>query len=129
MKKRIRYLSDAELEIMRIIWDSNRPIESTEIKNGLVERTWAISTVISALAKLEKKGYLECDKTTRRNLYTAKISEIDYLSDVFINIRDVHELKPRDIIEKLYNEKNLSEADLMDIRTFIDTIIPIIKHD
>lgn len=35
MAKRIRYLTDAELEIMRVIWDSNDPMDSTQIQKGL----------------------------------------------------------------------------------------------
>lgn len=129
MKKRIRYLTDAELEIMRIIWDSDKPMESTEIKHELIDRTWAISTLIGVLAKLEKKGYVKCDKSTRRNLYTARTTEVEYLAAVFSNIRDVHNMRPRDVIEKLYNEQIVSKADLLEIRAFIDITIPVSKQD
>ena len=74
-------LSDAELEIMKIVWGN--PEEVTlfpYILEGLAARGRPCqkNTLIVLLSRLMKRGFLHAKKTGRRNEYTVLISEAEY---------------------------------------------------
>ena len=72
-------LGDGELEVMQAIWDAGEPVTASSILEKVQQkRTWGLSTLMTVLARLIEKGYLECDKSTRTNIYSAKIEEMDY---------------------------------------------------
>ena len=78
----IPQLSDAELEIMKIIW-GNRSQEVTRfpyIMDGLAARGKPCqkNTLIVLLSRLINKGFLNARKIGRRNEYTPLVSEADY---------------------------------------------------
>lgn len=76
----IQQVSDAELEIMKIIWTSNGTalfamiMKELEVKG----RTWQKNTVITLLSRLTNKGLLKAKKIGRRNEYIATVSEVEY---------------------------------------------------
>lgn len=74
-------ISDAELEIMKIVWGS--PGEVTlfsDIMEGLAARGRPCqkNTLIVLLSRLMNKGFLRARKIGRRNEYTALIPEAEY---------------------------------------------------
>ena len=78
----IPQLSDAELEIMKIIW-GNRSREVTRfpyIMDGLAARGKPCqkNTLIVLLTRLIHKGFLNARKIGRRNEYTPLVSEAEY---------------------------------------------------
>lgn len=78
----IPQLSDAELEIMKIIW-GNRSQEVTRfpyIMDGLAARGKQCqkNTLIVLLSRLINKGFLNARKIGRRNEYTPLVSEAEY---------------------------------------------------
>ena len=48
------------------------------LKNLKTRNTWALSSLMTALARLTEKGFVCCDRKYRHNLYTALIGEEDY---------------------------------------------------
>ena len=74
-------ISDAELEIMKIIWGNPEAVTwFSDIMNGLAARGKPCqkNTLIVLLSRLMNKGFLRARKTGRRNEYTALISETEY---------------------------------------------------
>lgn len=81
-------ISEAEFEIMKIIW-ANHPISTNEVVNMLSEtNSWSPKTVQTLLSRLVKKGALEHSKSSRVFVYTPLVEEKEYLteeSDTFLN--------------------------------------------
>jgi BlaI family penicillinase repressor len=72
-------ISEAELEVMKVIWDEN-PVTSGEIFDQLKnKKDWASQTVKTLIARLVKKGFLGCDKKKRVHKYYPEISRNNYL--------------------------------------------------
>ena len=72
-------ISDAEWEVMRVVWASG---ESTSQDIALVlsgKRGWSQSTVKTLLGRLTAKGYLEARKDARRFVYTTHLEEPETL--------------------------------------------------
>ncbi|MGN8897454.1 BlaI/MecI/CopY family transcriptional regulator [Flavonifractor sp. HCP28S3_F3] len=79
MKKVIRRLPDAELEVMQALWGCEPPAARSDVEARL-QRPLAPTTLLTLLARLGEKGFLQTDKDGRRSLYTPLISQADYLA-------------------------------------------------
>lgn len=83
-------ISEAEWEIMRVVW-ANQAVTSREVIEILENKmAWKESTIKTLLARLVEKEALETTKEGRRFIYTAKISENDsmsgYASDILSRV-------------------------------------------
>lgn len=75
-------LTKIEVKIMKIIWDSERKLhlkEITEQVNECFGSTWHPQTISTYLMYLIKKGYLSMERHGRVFLYTAEITEQEFL--------------------------------------------------
>ena len=76
-------ISDAELEIMKIVWGNpEQPTLFPQIMGGLAEKGRACqkNSLIVLLSRLVSKGFLRAKKVGRRNEYTPLVSEGEYQS-------------------------------------------------
>lgn len=97
-------VSDAELEIMKIIWANEEPAFFADLMDELAlkGKTWQKNTVIMLLSRLLDKGYLKAKKIGRRNEYTPLISEREYQMDQTKNLLDkVYEGSVKGLISNL----------------------------
>ena len=77
----IHQISDAELEIMKIVWGNPEEVTLfSYIMDGLAARGRPCqkNTLIVLLTRLMNKGFLRARKVGRRNEYTTLISETEY---------------------------------------------------
>ncbi len=77
----LQQISDAELEIMRVVWAKNKePLLFAELTDELAAkgRPWQKNTLITLLTRLVNKGFLKAKKIGRRNEYTPLVSEAEY---------------------------------------------------
>lgn len=86
----LQQLSDAELDIMKIIWANKEPSMFAFLMEELADKgkTWQKNTVITLLSRLMDKGFLKAKKTGRRNEYTSLISEMEYQTSQTVNFLD-----------------------------------------
>ena len=78
MKKNNK-ISEAELEIMKVIWEAGEPVSSTDIVRRLKDKCgWEDTTIYTMLSKLVKKGVLIRDKKVV-SYYSASLTEQDYM--------------------------------------------------
>ena len=64
-----KQISDAELEIMKIIWNAQKPLLFAQIMEALARsgNNWQKNTLITLLSRLMQKGYLTAKKQGRKN--------------------------------------------------------------
>ena len=76
----VQQVSDAELQLMRIIWGKGGTALYAQIMEELTAagNTWQKNTIITLLSRLVEKGLVKTNKIGRRNEYTAIVSEADY---------------------------------------------------
>ena len=79
MSEKVPRISDAEMEVMRIVWDAGEPITSNEILDRLPsEKDWKITTVLTLASRLMEKQVLTSVKKGRTHYYEPLMSEQDY---------------------------------------------------
>ena len=77
-------LPDSELQIMQLIWDMEKE-GVKEIYAGAIISTYpevighlALTTILTLITRLQKKGFIEIEKRGRTNYSKPLISEEDY---------------------------------------------------
>ena len=115
-------LSDAELEIMKIVWGN--PEEVTlfpYILEGLAARGRPCqkNTLIVLLSRLMKKGFLHAKKTGRRNEYTVLISEAEYQTAQTQALMDkLYAGSARGLVAALIQKDLLTPEDYAELKRF-----------
>ncbi len=117
-------LGEAELEIMQVIWNSGSPVTSNYILKELQGlRKWQLSTLMTSLNRLADKGFVNCDRSTGGNLYTAIISENDYKAVASKHfLEKLYNNSIQNMIATLYSNKEIEASDVEELRDFLDKL-------
>ena len=77
--KTLPQISEAEFEVMKIIW-KYAPISTNEITDRLVKTTtWSPKTIQTLIKRLVTKGVLSYEKQSRVFVYTPLVDEAEYI--------------------------------------------------
>ena len=77
--KTLPQISEAEFEVMKIIW-KHAPISTNEITEKLTQTTkWNPKTIQTLIKRLVTKGALSYEKQSRVFVYTPLIEEKEYI--------------------------------------------------
>jgi len=114
-------ISDAEFEVMRVIW-SHAPISTNEVIEKLTKTSkWSPKTIQTLLLRLVKKKALTYTKESRVFVYTPLIQEDEYIK---------HESKT--FLDRFYNgalnsmvlnfleHEQVSKEDIRELRKILD---------
>jgi predicted transcriptional regulator len=114
-------LSDAQLEIMRIIWPCGETTV-TEVWRAIASRrTVARNTVLTVMDRLEKRGWLCKRKVANTHLYRATVSERATLGDFAKRFVDtVFGGSAESLVMALLEGRGVSAAEASRIRKRID---------
>lgn len=67
-------ISDAEWDVMKVVWDHG-PLTSGEVVKRLeVEKEWKPRTIKTLLARLVRKGAVASNASDGKHLYSAKVT-------------------------------------------------------
>ena len=95
MKQTYQRLPDSELDIMLILWNHKPPMSRSAIEQIINEKKpLAPTTILSLLARLEKKKFVSVEKQGKMNLYFPLVSQEEYQRN-----------ESRSVLEKLYAQK------------------------
>lgn len=124
MSNKIKKLGDAELEIMLILWEVTEPVTSSYILEHIRDkRKWGLSTLMTILARLADKGFVNCDRSTRTNYYTAIIGEKEYKAKESSSfLEKLYGNSVQSLVASLYDSKAINKEDLCALRELIDNI-------
>lgn len=120
MKKNI---TDAEMNIMKILWDCKSPLTSKEIMDKVTQTEWKLTTLVTLLGKLIDKGFVSSEKVGRKHayIYTPLVSEEDYKSmQTQIFVSNIHKGSYKSLINTLINDDKLTSNDLEELQQFIE---------
>lgn len=114
-------LSDAQLDIMRIIWQNGGSIMFAELSEALNNqgKIWKTNTVLTFLARLAERGMVEVRKHGRLNEYVALLSEGEYLSAQTRSfVEHVYGGNAKHLVSALLGQNYLSGDDYEELKRF-----------
>lgn len=117
-------LGEAELEIMRVIWEAETALSSNYILRQLQgRRKWQLSTLMTSLARLADKGFVRCDRSTGTNLYSWLISEKEYKTGASRHfLEKLYDNSILNMVSCLYNSKAIKSSDVEELREFLNRL-------
>lgn len=123
MERRM-HLGDAELEIMQAVWAAGEPVTSTEIQRRLAgRRGWALSTLMTTLARLADKGFVSCDRSSRTNYYSALVGEAEYkAAESRSFLQRMHAGSLRSLAASLAGDERLAPREAEELRRLLDKL-------
>lgn len=120
----VQQISDAELEIMKIVWGN--PSEVTlfsYIMDALAARGKPCqkNTLIVLLSRLINKGFLSAKKIGRRNEYTALVSETEYQTAQTKNfLNKIYEGSAKGLVSNLIMGDLLADKEYEELRKLLE---------
>ena len=110
-------LPDAEFEVMQAVWAGNPPVNTAYLMEKVGrERGWKAPTLISFLVRLEDRGFVSSFKQGKERYYLPIADRDEYLRSVTEQfIAQYHGGSFVRMMDALYNDKKLSEADIDDL--------------
>jgi len=95
-------LGELEQAIMNLLWDSTQALTANEVRDGLAQdqdNGPAITTVLTVLGRLNKKGFVTKDSSSRPHEFSATTSReehtVQLLNDVLGSAPDKHAVLAR----------------------------------
>ena len=114
-------ISDAELDLMEVLWAASEPLTSAEIIERLeAQRDWSPATVKTMLSRLATKGALTHREDGRRFLYSPAIERDFYVgreSRRFVERLFGGRLSP--LVARLAEEDALDDDDIAAIEALL----------
>jgi BlaI family penicillinase repressor len=120
MKKAIR-ITEAEWEVMAVVWDRAPVAASTVVEVLEHRKQWTLATVRTLLRRLVNKGALDQRADGKRYIYTARISMAECArreSESFLD--RVLGRAPSEAILHLVKRAELSREDIQELRRILN---------
>jgi BlaI family transcriptional regulator, penicillinase repressor len=119
MQRSIR-ISEAEWEVMGVVWEQAPVTASTIMEVVEPKREWTLATVRTLLRRLVNKGAVEQSLEGKRYLYTPRLSREECVkreSDSFLD--RVLGRAPAATLLHLVERADLSREDIRDLRRIL----------
>ena len=117
-------LPDAELEIMKLLWDTGKPLSTNDIVQSFKEtRGWSVSTVITLTRRLAKKGFVRTEKKGRSHYFSPQIKEEDYLRrETKTFLEKFHDNSFKSLVATLYSNKDITKEDIEELSSLLEEL-------
>lgn len=119
--ERLPQISDAEYEIMNLIW-KYAPISTNEITDRLSRvKDWSPKTIFTMLSRLEKKGVISHKKESRVFVYSPRVTKEKYQeaeSQTFANRFFDGAMKK--VVVNFLDQKDLTDDDIAELQSILD---------
>lgn len=120
MGKKIN-VSDAELEILEVLWTAGGALSAGEIRSRLGgSKSWERTTVLTLIQRLLKKNVISQEKR-EVYYYTPCIGREEYVREETKNFVDkFFKGSSRNLAAALVNSKALTEEDIQELRDYFN---------
>lgn len=121
MKKTYQRLPESELDIMLVLWNHTPPMNRMEIEKVInTKKSLAPTTILSLLARLEAKNFVEVTKQGKMNLYTPLVSQSDYQAHESHSVLEkLYGNSLKKFVTSLYQGKKVSSEEIQELSDFL----------
>lgn len=117
----LQRLPDAELQVMKILWEKSAAMTSGEVMQKLSkEKDWKLTTVLTLLSRLVERGFARLERKGRTNLYTPLADKQEYLgmeAANFLKLMQHGSLK--NMVAALVDSDSLDEKELDELAQWL----------
>ena len=121
MKQKNINISEAELEVMKVIWNEKKPVTSLDVGKAFETKGWKKTTIGTFLTRLVEKGALSAEKQGKLYYYTPLISRKDYRKFQTQNlISSLYGGSIKDFAVSLFEEQSISDEELKELKAIFE---------
>ena len=122
MNKDLLKPSEAELEVMKVLWEEGKALSAPEIVQRLKEKhiKWEKSTIYTLIDRLVKKKAIKQEKKDKLYYYSPSISKEEYAKIETARILNkLFNGSVKDLIVALVESGNLKKEELDEIKKLL----------
>ena len=118
--KALPQISEAEFEVMKIIW-KYAPINTNEITERLTKTTtWSPKTIQTLIKRLVTKGAVSYEKQSRVFVYTPLVEEKEYISQESRSFLErYYDGKITSMLSAYIENDHLSQSEIAALRSLL----------
>ena len=118
--KTLPQISEAEFEVMKIVW-KHAPISTNEITEKLMQTTkWRPKTIQTLIKRLVTKGVLSYEKQSRVFVYTPLIEEKEYIGQESRSfLKRFYDGDITAMVSSYLEHDRLSDAEIAKLRSLL----------
>lgn len=122
MKKNRPPISDAELEVLRVLWEQGPgTIRDVDARLQPREQPWAYTTIQTLLNRLETKGYAASDKRSVPHIFRATVSRDKLLGQRLKDLaNELCDGTATPLVMALVKQQHFSPSELETFRKLLD---------
>jgi predicted transcriptional regulator len=116
-------VTDAEMELLQLLWGES-PLSATDIAARIpAERGWQLPTVKTLLSRLAAKGAVHVTAQGRRNLYSPAVEREAIGGQVVGRLLDrLFSGRVSPLVAQLAEDGNLSQDDLAELEALVRSL-------
>ena len=117
-------LSEAEWEVLQALWECGPgTVRSVNAELAGRGKSWAYTTVLTLLRRLQAKGWAESDTSGHAHLFRAAATRDEVLRERLRSLADQYcEGSPAPLVLALMDGRGLSPVDLQRLREVLDRL-------
>lgn len=113
---KMKKIPDAELDIMKVVWQQEPPVTSGVMLEGLARDTkkeWKLQTLHTLLNRLVDRGFLSYERKAREKFFYPLVRKDEYLQfETKSFVKNYHEGSMLNLINTAYQGESLSEREI-----------------
>lgn len=110
-------LGKLELDVMKVIWASERTTVRQIWETLYPHKKLAYTTVATVVKKIEEKGFVTCDKQNRTYVYRPAVPKADVSQNLLRDLIDkFFEGSAANLVTALVHSKDIDQEDLQRIQ-------------
>ena len=114
-------ISDAEYEIISVLWSADEPMTAQDISEREEMKKWKYSTIATLLKRMYEKGAVTYEKRGRYFYYSPHIDEQEYKTEQTKSlVSRLYNGSVKNLVAALFENKQLSGDDVKDIKDMFD---------
>lgn len=121
-------VSDAELEVLKVLWAAAAPATVRDVVGALGKRRrrLAYNTVLTLLSRLREKGYVTADRRETAHLFRPLVTRDQLLGSTLAALADrLCDGTASPLVQALVRDQRLSADEIADLRTLLDELTPV----
>lgn len=117
MENKAFEISEAELEVIKVLWKTGKAMTVQEVCDTVVSKEWKYTTVSTLLSRLVEKGSVAYEKKGKSYLYYPIIKKEEYKQSQTKNlVSKLYDGSVRNLAVSLFKTGEMSAEDIEDIK-------------
>jgi predicted transcriptional regulator len=122
-------VSDAELEVLKVLWDTGaatvRDVDAALRRRRRRPRKLAYNTVLTLLSRLRDKGYVNVDRRGTAHVFRPAVSRDELLGSSLATLADrVCDGTASPLVHALVRTQRFSADEIAHLRKLLDDLTP-----